>query len=91
MSTDGSDRWTMAWRTAAEEEQIKVGQDQIDAKALEFGSTAEKLAEFEEGLEDPEEFLALLKEKCSGIDAECEEHQKTRQAEMRHAPRIWQS
>ena len=84
-STDGSDRWTMA-----QEEQIKVGQDQIDAKALKFGSTVEKLAEFEEGLEDPEEFLAVLKEKCLGINAECEERQKTRQAEMRHAPRLWQ-
>ena len=31
-----------------------------------------------------------MKEKCLGIDAECEERQKTRQAEMRHAPRLWQ-
>ena len=53
--------------------------------------TVEKFAEFEEGLEESAEFLALLKEKCSGTDAECEERQKTRQAGMRHAPRLWQS
>jgi hypothetical protein len=75
----------------AQEEQIKVWQDQIDPKAWEFGSTVEKLAEFEEGLEVPEEFLAVLKEeRCLGMDAECEERQQTRQAEMRHAPRLWQ-
>jgi hypothetical protein len=75
---------------SSRKEQIKVGQDQIDAKTYEFGSPVEKLAEFEEGLEDPEEFLAALKEKCLGMDAECEERQQTRQAEMRHAPRLWQ-
>ena len=51
----------------------------------------EKLAESEEDLEDPEEFLAMLKEKCSGTDAEWEERQKTRQLDMSHAPRLWQS
>ena len=34
--------------TGAEEEQIKVAQDQIDAKAEELASTDKKLAEFEE-------------------------------------------
>ena len=60
---------------AAEEEEIKVGQDQIYAKTHELASTVEKLAESKEDLEDPEEFLAMLKEKCSGTDAEWEERQ----------------
>merc|ERR1719316_245836 len=49
----------------------------------------EKLAQSKEDLEDTkkslaadEEFLAMLKEKCSGTDAEWEERQKTRQLEM---------
>ena len=74
-----------------EQQPIKVGQDQIDAKAYELGITVEKLAEFEEGLEVPEEFLAVLKEeRCLGMDAECEEPQQTRQAQMRHTPKLWQ-
>merc|ERR1740127_53873 len=74
---------------AAKEEEIKAGQDQIDAKTQELASTDEKLAESKEDLEDTkkslaadEEFLAMLKEKCSGTDAEWEERQKTRQLEM---------
>ena len=58
-----------------------MGQE-IDAKTQELASTDKKLAQFEEILEDPEEFLVLLKEKCSATDAECEERQKTRQLEM---------
>ena len=38
-----------------------------------------------------EEFLAMLKEKCLGTDAEWEERQKIRQLEMRHVPRLRQS
>merc|ERR1719164_153307 len=74
---------------AAKTEEIKAGQDQIDAKTQELASTDEKLAESKEDLEDTqkslaadEEFLAMLKEKCSGTDAEWEERQKTRQLEM---------
>jgi chromosome segregation ATPase len=74
---------------AAKEDEIKAGQDQIDAKTQELASTDEKLAENKEDLEDTrkslsadEEFLAMLKEKCSGTDAEWEERQKTRQLEM---------
>merc|ERR1719183_978412 len=74
---------------AAKEEEIKAGQDQIDAKTQELASTDEKLAESKEDLEDTqkslaadEEFLAMLKEKCAGTDAEWEERQKTRQLEM---------
>jgi len=74
---------------AAKEEEIKAGQEQIDTKTQELASTDEKLAESKEDLEDTqkslaadEEFLAMLKEKCSGTDAEWEERQKTRQLEM---------
>merc|ERR1719183_870459 len=74
---------------AAKTDEIKAGQDQIDAKTQELASTDEKLAESKEDLEDTqkslaadEEFLAMLKEKCSGTDAEWEERQKTRQLEM---------
>merc|ERR1719183_537662 len=74
---------------AAKTDEIKAGQDQIDTKTQELASTDEKLAESKEDLEDTqkslaadEEFLAMLKEKCSGTDAEWEERQKTRQLEM---------
>jgi len=74
---------------AAKTEEIKAGQDQIDAKTDELATTDEKLAESKEDLEDTknslsadEEFLMMLKEKCSTTDAEWEERQKTRQLEM---------
>merc|ERR1719201_2659922 len=74
---------------AAKTDEIKAGQDQIDAKTQELASTDEKLAESKESLEDTktslsadEEFLMMLKEKCSTTDAEWEERQKTRQLEM---------
>merc|ERR1719407_359349 len=74
---------------AAKTEEIKAGQDQIDAKTDELATTDEKLAEAKESLEDTknslsadEEFLMMLKEKCSTTDAEWEERQKTRQLEM---------
>merc|ERR1719174_2961878 len=74
---------------AAKTDEIKAGQDQIDAKTDELASTDEKLAESKEDLEDTknslsadEEFLMMLKEKCSSTDAEWEERQKTRQLEM---------
>merc|ERR1719422_1572957 len=74
---------------AAKTDEIKAGQAQIDAKTQELASTDEKLAESKESLEDTkaslsadEEFLMMLKEKCSTTDAEWEERQKTRQLEM---------
>jgi len=74
---------------AAKTDEIKAGQDQIDVKTQELASTDEKLAEAKENLEDTkasltadEEFLMMLKEKCSVTDAEWEERQKTRQLEM---------
>merc|ERR1719174_917288 len=74
---------------AAKTDEIKAGQDQIDAKTDELATTDEKLAESKEDLEDTknslsadEEFLMMLKEKCSTTDAEWEQRQKTRQLEM---------
>jgi len=74
---------------AAKEEEIAAGQEQIDAKTQELATTDEKNAQSKEDLEDTknqlsadEEFLMMLKEKCSTTDAEWEERQKTRQMEM---------
>jgi len=73
----------------AKNDEITAGQDQVDKKTQELATTDEKLAESKEDLEDTkntlsadEEFLMMLKEKCSGTDAEWEERQKTRQLEM---------
>merc|ERR1712137_371793 len=70
-------------------DEIAAGQEQIDTKTQELATADEKLAEAKENLEDTknslaadEEFLAMLKEKCSSTDAEWEERQKTRQLEM---------
>jgi len=74
---------------SAKEEEISAGQEQLDTKTQELASTDEKLAESKEDIEDTknnlsadEEFLMMLKEKCSTTDAEWEERQKTRQMEM---------
>merc|ERR1712227_529083 len=74
---------------AAKEEEIAAGQAQIDTKTQELADTDEKNAQAKEDIEDTkktlsadEEFLMMLKEKCSMTDAEWEERQKTRQAEM---------
>merc|ERR1711904_430091 len=74
---------------SAKEEEIAAGQSQIDAKTQELASTDEKLAQAKEDIEDTknnlsadEEFLLMLKEKCSTTDAEWEERQKTRQLEI---------
>jgi len=74
---------------AAKTAEITAGQEQIDTKTQELASTDEKLAEAKESIEDTkaslsadEEFLMMLKEKCSTTDAEWEERQKTRQLEM---------
>merc|ERR1719390_191008 len=74
---------------SAKEEEIAAGQSQIDAKTQELASTDEKLAQAKEDIEDTknslsadEQFLMMLKEKCSMTDSEWEERQKTRQLEM---------
>jgi len=74
---------------AAKEEEIAAGQAQIDSKTAELADTDEKNAQAKEDVEDTkkslsadEQFLMMLKEKCSMTDAEWEERQKTRQLEM---------
>jgi len=74
---------------AAKEEEIAAGQAQIDSKTTELADTDEKNAQAKEDVEDTkkslsadEQFLMMLKEKCSMTDAEWEERQKTRQLEM---------
>merc|ERR1719401_2462978 len=74
---------------AAKEAEIAAGQEQIDTKTAELADTDEKNAQAKEDLEDTkktlsadEEFLMMLKEKCSMTDSEWEERQKTRQLEM---------
>jgi len=74
---------------AAKEEEIKAGQSQIDSKTQELADTDEKNAQAKEDIEDTkkslsadEQFLMMLKEKCSMTDSEWEERQKTRQLEM---------
>jgi len=74
---------------AAKEEEIQAGQAQIDTKTEELSDADEKNAQSKEDLQDTkksltadEEFLSMLKEKCSMTDSEWEERQKTRQLEM---------
>merc|ERR1719371_79577 len=74
---------------AAKEDEIKAGQEQIDSKTQELADTDEKNAQAKEDVADTkkslsadEEFLMMLKEKCSMTDGEWEERQKTRQLEM---------
>merc|ERR1711966_192792 len=74
---------------AAKEDEIKAGQAQIDAKTQELADTDEKNAQAKEDIEDTkkslsadEQFLMMLKEKCSMTGSEWEERQKTRQLEM---------
>merc|ERR1712008_305198 len=74
---------------AAKEAEIAAGQEQIDKKTAELADMDEKNAQANEDIEDTkkslsadEEFLMMLKEKCSMTDKEWEERQKTRQLEM---------
>jgi len=74
---------------AAKEAEIAAGQAQIDTKTQELADTDEKNAQAKEDVADTknslsadEEFLMMLKEKCSMTDSEWEERQKTRQLEM---------
>merc|ERR1719159_1247733 len=74
---------------AAKETEIKAGQDLIDTKTVELGTTDEKNAQSKESLEDTRNtlaadtsFLADLKDKCQNMDQEYEERTKTRQMEI---------
>merc|ERR1719271_2246762 len=74
---------------AAKEDGIAAGQEQIDSKTQELADTDEKNAQAKEDVADTkkslsadEQFLMMLKEKCSMTDSEWEERQKTRQLEM---------
>merc|ERR1712072_273601 len=74
---------------AAKEAEIAAGQEQIDTKTQELAVTDEKNAQAKEDVADTkkslsadEQFLMMLKEKCSMTDSEWEERQKTRQLEM---------
>merc|ERR1712226_1626284 len=73
----------------AKEAEIAAGQAQVDAKTQEVATTDEKNAQAKQDIEDTkaslsadEQFLLMLKEKCSLTDSEWEERQKTRQLEM---------
>jgi len=74
---------------AAKEDEIAAGQAQIDSKTQELATTDEKNAQAKEDVADTkkslsadEQFLMMLKEKCSLTDSEWDERQKTRQLEM---------
>merc|ERR1712216_476606 len=74
---------------AAKEDEIAAGQAQIDSKTQKLADTDEKNAQAKEDVADTkkslsadEQFLMMLKEKCSMTDSEWEERQKTRQLEM---------
>jgi septal ring factor EnvC (AmiA/AmiB activator) len=73
----------------AKEAEIAAGQAQVDAKTEELATTDEKNAQAKQDIEDTkaslsadEQFLMMLKEKCSMTDSEWEERQKTRHEEM---------
>merc|ERR1711953_584458 len=73
----------------AKEDEIAAGQAQIDSKTQELADTDEKNAQAKQDVVDTkkslgadEEFLMMLKEKCSMTDKEWEERQKTRSLEM---------
>mmetsp|Transcript_158031 Transcript_158031/g.288038 ORF Transcript_158031/g.288038 Transcript_158031/m.288038 type:complete len:695 (-) Transcript_158031:65-2149(-) len=74
---------------AAKEAEIAAGTEQIDKKTQELADTDFKNAQAKQDIEDTknslsadEQFLMMLKEKCSMTDAEHEERVKTRQMEM---------
>jgi len=74
---------------SAKEAEIQAGQAQVDTKTQELATTDEKNAQAKQDIEDTknslsadEQFLMMLKEKCSMTDSEWEERQKTRQLEM---------
>jgi len=73
---------------AAKESEIQAGQDQVDAKTEELADSDQDRAQSKDDLEGTrnslsadEEFLLMLKEKCSMTDSEWEARQKKRQEE----------
>merc|ERR1719436_362958 len=73
---------------ASQEEEITAGQAQIESKTEELATTDEKnaqsktdMVDTKESLSADEQFLMMLKDKCSMTDKEWEERQKTRQLE----------
>jgi len=74
---------------AAKEAEIAAGTAQIETKTQELAETDLKNAQAKQDIEDTraslsadEQYLMMLKEKCSMTDKEWEERQKTRQLEM---------
>merc|ERR1712060_473463 len=74
---------------AAKEAEIAAGKAQIETKTQELADTEEALAQAKEDLKDTmaslsadQQFLRMLKEKCSMTDKEWEERSRTRQLEM---------
>jgi chromosome segregation ATPase len=91
---DAQDKETQAQKAyedlkAAKEAEIAAGKEQIATKTQEVADTDERLAHNKEDLDDTksslsadQQFLMMLKEKCSMTDKEWEERQKTRSMEM---------
>jgi len=74
---------------SAKEAEIQAGQAQLNTKTEELASSEMKHAQASEDIEDTrnslgadEQFLMMLKEKCSMTDKEWQERQKARQEEM---------
>merc|ERR1719197_945525 len=74
---------------AAKEDEIANGNAQIDSKTVERATADEKCAADKQDTEDTsktlaadQEYLAMLKETCSNMDAQMEERVKTRNAEI---------
>merc|ERR1719335_110095 len=75
--------------SAAKTEEIAAGNDQIEKKTTELGTTDENNAQAKRDLEDTTaqlgedtKFLADLKEQCANADQEYEERTKTRELEI---------
>merc|ERR1719191_2831 len=74
---------------ATKTEEIKAGTAQVETKTQELASTDEKNAQSKQDIEDTRaslaadtEFLAEVKSKCEGMDAEYAERVKNRQMEI---------
>jgi hypothetical protein len=74
---------------AAKEAEIQAGQAQFNIKEEELATSSMKKAQAEQDIEDTraslgadEQFLMMLKEKCSMTDKEWQERQRARQEEM---------
>merc|ERR1719502_2615998 len=67
---------------AAKEAAIEAALESIDSKTQELADAKQDLEDTRAKLAADEEYLRMLKEKCSMTDQEWEERQKTRQLEM---------